>query len=376
MDSKESKTRTEKLGSDESGILRAAQLLLEGKTVALPTETVYGLGANCFDASAVTKVFEAKERPTFDPLIVHVTEELIKNTKAETWVEGLNRLGLLDALSLSEKNRNQLEKLMRIYWPGPLTLVVPKLSKVPDLVTAGLPRVGIRMPRHEVAQKIINAAGVPIAAPSANRFGRISPTEAEHVVKELDGRIAAVVDGGPCAVGVESTVLLLEPLTLLRPGAVSAHQISETLNELIHPPGSSRSHLPQGLSPGTLASHYAPKKPLILLPIGFFESAKGPKELKALLEKKKPEGNVGLLLWDGRQVEKFTSLLEKSGLGAAVQIEILSREGDVEQAARELFRAMRSLDEDRRMGWILADACPHPTGLGHAIHDRLTRAAH
>ncbi|MBL7714955.1 MAG: L-threonylcarbamoyladenylate synthase [Bdellovibrionales bacterium] len=371
----------ELLKSDESGILRAAQLLLEGKTVALPTETVYGLGANCFDLSAVTRVFEAKERPTFDPLIVHVSEELIANTKSDTWVEALNRLGLLDALSLTEKTRDQMEKLMRIFWPGPLTLVVPKLSKVPDLVTAGLPRVGIRMPKHEVARKIINAAGVPIAAPSANRFGRISPTQASHVVQELDGRIAAVVDGGPCAVGVESTVLLMDPLTLLRPGAISAHQISETLNEIIHPPGSSRG-LPQGLSPGTLASHYAPRKPLVLLPMGFFETGKSGKELFALAEtqlKKKnadPKGAVGLLLWDGRQVEKMNTAIEKAGLSPAVRIEILSRQGDVEEAARDLFRAMRTLDDDSRIQWILADSCPHPTGLGHAIHDRLTRAAY
>src|SRR5216684_6676958 len=202
--------------SAENGIPQAAEILRAGGTVAFPTETVYGLGANAFDATAVAKIFEAKDRPGWDPVIVHVRDREMLERVAEV-------TGGLAA---------KVEALMAAFWPGPLTLLLPRTAAVPDSVTAGRLLVGVRMPGHPVALELIRRAGVPVAAPSANRFGRTSPTTAAHVLKDLDGRIDAVLDGGATTVGVESTVLDVGAMMIYRPGAVTAEMIAAVAGEV------------------------------------------------------------------------------------------------------------------------------------------------
>src|ERR1700736_3613554 len=203
--------KTERL-EGQAGLSRAAELLRGGGTVAFPTETVYGLGANALDAEAVAKIFAAKERPRWDPLILHVSDQEMV-ARVAVIPEGLQG--------------RVVRELMEAFWPGPLTLLLPRTGSVPDAVTAGRSLVGVRMPGHPLAMELIRQAGVPLAAPSANRFGRTSPTTAAHVLEDLGGRIDAVLDGGPTTVGVESAVLdpTQTPMVLYRPGAVTAAMI-------------------------------------------------------------------------------------------------------------------------------------------------------
>ncbi len=200
-----------------TGISRAVELLRTGGMVAFPTETVYGLGANALDAAAVEKIFRAKERPGWDPLIVHVEGDAM-----------LERVA-----ALSEDLRGPAKALMKAFWPGPLTILLPRTAEVPDAVTAGRALVGVRMPAHPVARELIRLAGLPIAAPSANLFGRPSPTTAAHVLADLDGRIDAVLDGGQTTVGVESTVFDLGARAIYRPGAVTAEMIAQVIGDEI-----------------------------------------------------------------------------------------------------------------------------------------------
>ncbi len=229
----------------------AAQILRAGGLVALPTETVYGLGANALDAAAVNRIFAAKQRPAWDPLIVHVADE-----------------AMLDGLV--EQIPEAARKLMAAFWPGPLTLLLPRTSAVPDVVTAGRPLVGVRMPAHPVALELIRRAGLPVAAPSANTFGHISPTTAEHVLHDLDGRIDAVVDAGPTEHGVESTVLdpCQRPMVIYRPGAVTSSQIRFTAGAVeMYRDGGVLEIKPHGSrpSPGMGLRHYAPRARLVLI---------------------------------------------------------------------------------------------------------------
>jgi L-threonylcarbamoyladenylate synthase len=238
-------TSIEQFGVSENEIKHGAELLRGGKLVAFPTETVYGLGANALDAIAVARIFEVKGRPNTSPVIVHVSS-----------FEMIGRV----ALSWSENARILAER----FWPGPLTLVVPKTTEVPDRVTSGLPTVGVRMPAHPVALALIEAAQVPVAAPSANRFTQISPTTAEHVRLGLGERMAYILDGGPCEVGIESTVLSLvdEDPVLLRPGGISRRQIEELIGAIAQ-----SEHEPTGAhpSPGMHPRHYSPQTPLYLV---------------------------------------------------------------------------------------------------------------
>ncbi|HLJ79708.1 MAG TPA: L-threonylcarbamoyladenylate synthase, partial [Acidobacteriaceae bacterium] len=194
--------------ASKQSIRQAAEILRGGGTVAFPTETVYGLGANALDARAVAKIFEAKQRPNWDPLIVHVAD-----------------VAMLDALTVQVPE--SARRLIEAFWPGPLTLLLPKNQQVPDIVTAGLPRVGLRMPAHPVARALLQAAQLPVAAPSANTFGRTSPTTAEHVAQDLEGRIDAILDGGETTHGVESTVVAVsdEGCVIFRPGVITLEQI-------------------------------------------------------------------------------------------------------------------------------------------------------
>lgn len=230
----------------ERAIARAAELIRAGRLVAFPTETVYGLGALALDPAAVRSIFAAKDRPAFNPLIVHVDGADAARKLVAAWPEAA-------------------ERLVEAFWPGPLTLVLPRLPQVPDEVTAGLPAVGIRAPAHPVAQRLLAEVGAPIAAPSANRYTTISPTTAAHVRKSLGGRIDAILDGGATPVGIESTVLNLsgEVPTLLRPGAVSREEIARVVGR-VDLPGEGPAEGAPRPSPGMVRRHYAPNARVIL----------------------------------------------------------------------------------------------------------------
>ena len=317
----------------------------------MPTETVYGLAGDAFSLNALTKIFATKERPTFDPLIVHIVD------RAQLEI-------CVDFTKMSSIAKNRAESLMAAFWPGPLTLVLPKRPEVPDLATSGLPTVAIRMPSHPVARALIREGGTPLAAPSANRFGRISPTRAQDVFQELGDRIGWILEGGRCEVGLESTVVQVEEngdLILLRPGGISSSDIGKIAKAALLKPAS------DGViqAPGMLKSHYAPLKPLKILP--------GP---VLSLQKERIEyskkGTLGLLLFSG-DLEKSVSCF-RSLTGQPVIARVLSASGNLEEAARNLFAELRFLDaSEARM--IFAEPCPSQEGLGHAISDRLKRAS-
>jgi L-threonylcarbamoyladenylate synthase len=326
----------------ESGLIRAAEILRRGGTVAFPTETVYGLGANALDAAAVAKIFAAKERPGWDPVIVHVSDREMLTGVAEVSAKA--------------------EKLIEAFWPGPLTLLLPRTAAVPDSVTAGRPLVGVRMPRHPVALELIRRAGVPVAAPSANRFGRTSPTTAEHVLDDLDGRIDAVLDGGATDVGVESTVLDVAAGVIYRPGGVSKEELEKVMGpvEVFRPikTGGAPESLP---SPGVGIRHYAPRARLVLV-----QEKPGMQSIQAAFVAaidfaSNRADKVGVMLPDGWDAS-YASAVFRWGPWS---------EG--EMLARRLFAGLRELDE-AGVGVIV---CPVPEmgGIGEAIRDRLAKAS-
>lgn len=303
----------------------AVQALRAGGTVVFPTETVYGLGARALDAAAVAKIFEIKRRPRFNPLIVHLPSRESLATVAAEVPDAARRLA--DA-----------------FWPGPLTLVLPKRPEIPDLVTAGLSTVGVRMPAHPVAIALLEALGEPIAAPSANRFTRLSPTCIEHAREQLGDEVDCYLDGGPCAVGVESTIVgwIDGQATLLRKGGTPVEAIEAVIGRLAPIPVIARP-----LAPGMLEKHYAPTTPL------FFS------DKPIVFEKAR---RVGLLT---------LSPNDETDPGYAA-IEYLSRQGDLREAAQRLFGKLREM-EDMHLDLIVARPVPN-TGLGGAINDRLRRA--
>ena len=347
------------IGTD---LKEAARLLSAGELVAIPTETVYGLAANVFNEAAVLKVFEAKQRPAFDPLIVHVhsMEQLV---------------------DVVHEVPPEAAALMKAFWPGPLTLVLPKHPRIPDLVTSGLDTVAVRMPAHPLTLELLRALPFPLAAPSANPFGYVSPTTAQHVADQLGDRIPYILDGGPCAVGVESTIIGWEQQegasasertsasigpqgvsldmhssafsassadtfrrqgqwVLYRPGGVSVEAIEKVI-------GTIRPQVKHILpaAPGMLESHYAPRKPVFIGDIG------------SLL--KEHQGRAAVI--------SFTTKHE------AYRCEVLSPSSDLNEAARHLFATLRVLDASEAEV-ILAEVFPDK-GLGRAINDRLRRAA-
>ena len=307
----------------------AARVLRDGGVAAFPTETVYGLGADALNPDAVARVFEVKGRPAFDPLIVHVADP--------DQLSGVTGAFPETGVRLAER-----------FWPGPLTLVVPKAAAVPDLVTAGLPTVGVRIPDHPLALAMLRAAACPVAAPSANRFGRTSPTTAAHVLEQLGERIDLVLDGGPCRVGVESTVLLLteSPPVVLRFGGVTVEAIEQEIGPVRIAAGESADAGAQ-VSPGRLTQHYAPACRMMLVE-DWSAAPSGP--------------HVGVLA--------FSSPPPRGDFGA---IEVLSAAGDLRQAAANLFAAMRRLDQ-AGVRVIVSNLAPE-RDLGRAINDRLRRAA-
>jgi L-threonylcarbamoyladenylate synthase len=301
----------------------AVKLLRAGEVVAFPTETVYGLGAVAFDTQAVARIFEIKRRPRFDPLIVHAAT-------AEA------------AFDLCATVSTLARELAAAFWPGPLTLVLPKNSAVPDLVTAGLASVAVRVPAHGAALELLSAVGVPLAAPSANSFGRLSPTTAAHVHSDLGSAISLILDGGPSQAGIESTIISLvqERPQLLRAGAIPP----ETLIPLIGHVQIVSQHECKPLAPGQMRSHYAARTPMQSL-----DAAAPPH----------PSERVGLL-----------AVSPRSATGYAA-VEVLSATGDLCESAANLFAALHRLDE-QNLDRIVCEFAP-AEGLGLAINDRLRR---
>jgi L-threonylcarbamoyladenylate synthase len=327
----------------EKALERGAQILRSGGLVALPTETVYGLGANALDAAAVARIFEAKQRPAWDPVIVHISD-----------------LAMLEGLV--EEVPEAARKLMAAFWPGPLTLLLRRTSAIPDAVTAGRELVGVRMPAHPVALELIRRAGVPVAAPSANTFGRISPTTAAHVLADLDGRIDAVVDAGPAGLGVESTVLdpCRSPMVIYRPGAVTVEQIRAVAGavevfrgsgELLDTP---RAALP---SPGVGLRHYAPRARLVLVEAPLAELGSRLTEAARVWA----GARVGVML-----PAEVAVPVEGAAIFAWGQWSV------PEEMARGLYAGLRALDAEG----CAVILCPLPPadGIGAAIRDRLLKA--
>ncbi|WBY63486.1 MAG: Threonylcarbamoyl-AMP synthase [Thermocaproicibacter melissae] len=324
--------------AEPGAIEEAARIIRNGGLVGMPTETVYGLAANALDAKAVAKIFEAKGRPQDNPLIVHISA-----------FEQIRRL----VKSVPES----AEKLAKAYWPGPMTMVLEKSDLIPDIVSAGLPTVGIRFPSHPVAQALITAAGVPIAAPSANRSGLPSTTTAEHVMRDMDGRIDAVLDGGTCGVGVESTIVTLasDPPRLLRPGGITLEQLQAVLGR-VDVDKAVLNPLPKDakpLSPGMKYKHYSPKANIIII-------QSDEKTFADFVNSHKAPG-VAVLCYTGE--EKLVD----------VPAVCYGGETDYEAQARDLFEALRHLDD---IGAKTVYArCPEPKGVGLAVYNRLMRAA-
>jgi len=324
---------TEILNADDTGIESAARLLREGSLVAFPTETVYGLGGRADRVGSIQAIFSAKARPTTDPLILHLPEPDLTRAMEEGWV----------AAPLPKSAIN----LTKAFWPGPLTLILQRGPKVRPEMTAGRDTVAVRCPAHPVARRLLQAAEVPLAAPSANRFGRISPTDAAAVREELSGWIPLILDGGPCPIGLESTVVNLVSPTpeILRPGAITATQITGVLGVTPEEPFSIHGQEDSQMAPGQLASHYAPRTPMFL----------------SLQPIQNPiPGAFHLLFQKPSRVFPGSSVFLDAG-------------GDQEAAARELYRALRKADA---LGFekILVD--PVPKGpWARALQDRLTRAS-
>lgn len=314
--------------SENEAVRRAVDLLRVGEVVALPTETVYGLAADAFSEKAVLRIFETKARPRYDPLIVHLP--------SEEWAEQL--------VKVEKPVRARFASLVKQFWPGPLTFIFTRQSGVPDIVTAGLETVAIRRSSHPVFTQIIETLGRPLAAPSANRFGRISPTTAAHVVEELGGLIPLVVDAGPTAHGLESTIVALrnERIEVLRRGPVTEEQLAEFGEVVV---GAVQSRIE---APGQLRSHYAPRTPLQVVEV-------------ATAFDLPPNKRCGLLSW-------------RSGAhGRFAEVRVLSARQDLQEAATNLFRLLRELDACS-LDLIVAEKLPNE-GLGAAINDRLGRAA-
>jgi L-threonylcarbamoyladenylate synthase len=308
-------------------INEAAGFLKQGDLVAIPTETVYGLAGNALDETAVLKIFQLKNRPSFDPLIVHVT-------------------GIDQVESITHDIPLMAYRAMEHFWPGPLTLILPKKSVIPDLVTSGLDTVGVRMPNHPLTSALLSELPFPLAAPSANPFGYISPTTASHVLNHFDGRIPYILDGGPCKIGIESTIVGFDDGKCLvyRRGGISVEALKRVVGEVIISTGGNT------VAPGMLKSHYAPRVPLYFGLWDELTSSHGTSKAKVIC----------LSLTAGDKPESW-------------EIIELSPEGNIDDAARRLFGVMREADQS---GAECILAVPFPEeGLGIAINDRLLRAS-
>ncbi len=327
-------------------IKAAADVIRNGGLVAFPTETVYGLGADALNAEAVKRIYVAKKRPLDNPIIIHVA------TKQET-------------LQLTENIPSKARKLMSVFWPGPLTLVLKASEKVPKAILGGLDTVAVRMPRHNVALALIRESRVPIAAPSANLSGRPSPTTAEHVKQDLDGRIEMILDGGPTNIGIESTVLdvTVDPPEILRPGGTSYEDLVKVISQVkIHPTvlAEKNVRVAKVPSPGMKHRHYAPRAELVLI-----EGTVKPtvKNIQQIIDQNVKNGKkVGVLATD-----------ETKDMYKADAVKSLGSRADLPSAARNLFRLLREFDKDK-VDIIIAEGVPLE-GLGLAVMNRLRKAS-
>lgn len=313
------------IGSD---IAQAKSWLEKGELVAIPTETVYGLAANALNEQAVAGIFKAKNRPSFDPLIVH-TDSL---DKVETFVQDIPELA---------------KKLVSAYWPGPLTILLKKKAIVPDLVTSGLDSVAVRIPNHPMTLKLLSTLNFPVAAPSANPFGYVSPTQAEHVNAQLGEKVSYILDGGACEVGVESTIVsFLQPKPrVLRLGGLAVEKIEEVIGKV----DINRHSSSTPAAPGMLKSHYSPGKSIVL--INDFDWS----EINDYTE-------IGCIV--------FNQPVENIPIENQL---VLSKSGNLDEAARNLFSSLRLLDQNPNIKIILTEYVPN-NGLGRAINDRIKRA--
>jgi len=312
------------LKDTHENIKKGAGIIRKGGLVAFPTETVYGLGADALNPEAVAGIFEAKQRPFFDPLIVHIAE-------------------CSDVNKLTSGIDKKTEKLVHTFWPGPLTVILKKSAIVPDIITSGLDTVAIRMPRHETALELIRESGTPIAAPSANRFSCLSPTTSRHVMEQLGNSVDMILDGGPCAIGIESTIIKIDEtgIHLLRPGGVAAESIEETAGEkIIRGTAGSKPE-----APGQMNYHYSPSKPVIISDKPPVDDSKG-----------------GFLFFTKPETEY-----------PAERTFILSEKGDLREAAANLFSHLHALDS-LDISRIYAQNVPEH-GLGLGIMDRLKKAS-
>ena len=337
------------LSTSDSDLEKAAAALAAGLLVAFPTETVYGLGADAFNTSALAKIFEAKNRPRFDPLIIHIAE-----------ADALFRI--VDPAALNDAAKERLYRLSERLWPGPLTLILPKRAEVPGLATAGLAAAAVRFPSHPAAQKLIRLSTGAVAAPSANPFGCLSPTRAAHVKAQLGEKVDFIIDGGRTPVGIESTVLDLsrEPPRILRPGGTPREAIEALIGPVEFPcppsgdgPATSQENNPAPLSPGQLKSHYAPRTPLVLCRPG---------------ELAPPPDTPG----ERREGRLYFSAPPDMTAENTAGTRVLSNTGDLIEAAANLFDMLHELDS-LGLDLIRAEEVPEH-GLGTAINDRLRRA--
>lgn len=313
-----------------TNIDKAAALLREGKLVVFPTETVYGLGGNAMDALAVARIFALKERPNFDPLIVHISS--------------LDQMERLFQVPIDP----QVYTLAKAFWPGPLTIVYTKQSQVPDLITSGLDTVAVRMPSHPIALELIQKAGVPVAAPSANKFGCLSPTRAAHVIKQ-NMHPDYILDGGSTDLGIESTVVSVseEGVRILRFGAITEEHLSKHV-KVVSDHKADGDHLPH--APGMLKSHYAPRKPLYIL--------------DTIDQLDLPQGS-GLIVSSASKVAQPSSIITRS----------LSQDGNLNEMAVNLFAVLHQMEDDPEVKQIYFEAIAE-TGIGKAIMDRAKKAAY
>ena len=330
-----------------AAIEQAAAVLKRGGTVAFPTETVYGLGANALDPQAVAKIFAAKQRPGWDPLIVHLADRTMLPM-------------------ITRQISSNATRLMDAFWPGPLTLLLPRSAAVPDAVTAGRPLVGVRIPRHPVAHALLQAAGIPVAAPSANLFGRTSPTQAAHVAQDLEGRIDVILDSGETTHGLESTVVdpNANPPVIYRPGVITLEQLHSICPDAVafvdhaHPLDATPQSLP---SPGVGIRHYAPRARLILIESGPDQ----PQHFAAAVRSAETAGEkIGLML-----PEAFAY----APSGSDVLVYRWGKWTSEEEMAQKLFAGLRWLDAAGAA--VILCPLPEPKGIGVAMRDRLRKAA-
>lgn len=307
-----------------SNIEVAAAYIREGKLVAFPTETVYGLGADALNPLAVARIFEAKERPSFDPLIVHIAD-------------------IADLDRLTTGTGEMVQRLIERFWPGPLTIILPKSDLVPDIVTSGLPTVGIRMPDNDIALELIRQSGCPIAAPSANKFGRISPTKAAHVHKQLSG-VDYILDGGRTKVGIESTIIRItaKGFHILRNGIITREELEDVM------PYDDAIVTEHMVAPGMLKSHYSPLKVMMI----------AGQDMQNEIDKSR----AGFISFSGTMEEGYKSVIR------------VSQHNDVKEYAVHMFAAMHELEESD-VDFIVAEPVPE-TGIGRAVMDRLRKAAY